>query len=288
MSVREIADENHFQAELTSAGIKLVVVDFTAAWCGPCKMIAPLFSQLPTKYPKAIFLKVDVDKCQDTGASQGVSAMPTFIFYRNRSKIDRLQGADINALEAKIKQHYGEQGGSAEDGEDYGQGLMDLTTFVMKNMSECLNESDDHTLDHALNSGPGFLASDVDEQLIINIAFNQGVKIHSLKLKAPAKHGPKKIKLFINQPVTLDFDAASSTAAVQEVEVSPKDLETGNLINLRFVKFQNVQTLTFFIVDNQSGDEKTIIEELKIIGAPIATTKMDDFKRIAGKKGESH
>jgi PITH domain len=214
--------------------------------------------------------------------------MPTFIFYRNRSKIDRIQGADIQGLEAKIKQHVGADTGAADDGEDYGQGLMDLSTFVMKNMCECLNESDDHTLEHAMNNGAGYLASDVDEQLIINLAFNQGVKIHSLKLKAPAKHGPKKIKLFINQPVTLDFDSATCTAAVQEIDVSPKDLENGNMINLRFVKFQNVQTLTFFVVDNQSGDEKTVIESLQVIGAPIATTKMDDFKRIAGKKGESH
>lgn len=214
--------------------------------------------------------------------------MPTFIFYRNRSKLDRVQGANIQELEAKIKQHYGTEGLNESDLEDYGQGLMDLSTMIMKNMCECLNESDEHTLEHALGSGPGYLASDVDEQLIINLAFNQAVKIHSLKLKAPLKHGPKRIKLFINQPVTLDFDSATGTAAVQEIEVGPKDLENGNLVNLRFVKFQNVQTLTFFIVDNQSGDEKTIIEELKVIGAPIMTTKMDDFKRIAGKKGESH
>jgi PITH domain len=213
--------------------------------------------------------------------------MPTFIFYRNRSKIDRIQGADIQGLEAKIKQHYGSESG-ADTEEDYGQGLMDLTALIQKNMCECLNESDDHTLEHVLSTGAGFLASDVDEQLIINLAFNQGVKIHSLKIKGPAKHGPKKVKIFINQPHTLDFDSATGTAAVQELEISPKDLENGNLINLRFVKFQNVQTLTFFIVDNQSGDEKTVIEELKVIGAPIATTKMDDFKRIAGKKGESH
>jgi hypothetical protein len=228
------------------------------------------------------------DKCQETAASQGVSAMPTFIFYRNRAKVDRIQGADVQGLEAKIKSHVGTDSGAGDDGEDYGQGLMDLNTFIMKNMCECLNEADDHTLEHALTSGGGFLASDVDEQLIVNLAFNQAVKIHSLKLKAPLKHGPKKIKLFINQPITLDFDAATNTAAVQEIEVSPKDLETGNLINLRFVKFQNVQTLTFFIVDNQSGDEKTVVEHLQVIGAPIATTKMDDFKRIAGKKGESH
>lgn len=52
--------------------------------CGPCQRIAPHFELLPSKYPKAIFLKVDVDKCQDTAAGQGVSAMPTFIFYKNR------------------------------------------------------------------------------------------------------------------------------------------------------------------------------------------------------------
>lgn len=84
MAVKAINDEGHFQAELSAAGGKLVVVDFTATWCGPCRNIAPLFEQLPTKYPKAVFLKVDVDKCAETAATQGVSAMPTFIFYRAR------------------------------------------------------------------------------------------------------------------------------------------------------------------------------------------------------------
>lgn len=54
--------------------------------CGPCQRIAPHFEQLPDKYPRAVFLKVDVDKCQDTAAAQGVSAMPTFFFYRNKVK----------------------------------------------------------------------------------------------------------------------------------------------------------------------------------------------------------
>lgn len=218
----------------------------------------------------------------------GVSAMPTFIFYRNRQKIDRLQGADIQGLESKIKQHYGSEGGAGEEEKDYGQGLMDLGTFITKNDSECLNESDDHTLEHCLNPDAGYLASDCDEQLIITIAFNQAVKIHSIKMKAPAKNAPKKVKVFINLPVTFDFDQASSAVAVQEIECTPKDFEDGNLINLRFVKFQNVQNITLFVVDNLSGDEKTIIEHLTFIGAPVATTRMDDFKRIGGKKGESH
>lgn len=83
--------------------------------CGPCQRIAPVFQQLSTKYPNAVFLKVDVDKCAETAASQNVSSMPTFIFYRNRSKIDMCQGANPSALEAKIIEHYGSGGAGGDD-----------------------------------------------------------------------------------------------------------------------------------------------------------------------------
>lgn len=286
MSVKSINDESHFQAELQAAGIKLVVVDFTATWCGPCQRIAPHFETFPAKYPRAIFLKVDVDKCQDTAAAQGVQAMPTFIFYRNKSKIDRVQGASVEALEAKIQQHIG-SGGDDESGEDYGQGLMDLNTFISKNECECLNESDDHPLQHSLTSGGGYLQSDCDDQLILSITFNQAVKIHSIKFKAPPKLGPKNLKIFINQPRTVDFDMAESFTSVQDLVLEPKDLE-GTPVNLRYVKFQNVQNIQVFIKDNQSGGEVTQLDYIGFIGSPIITTKMEDFKRIAGKKGESH
>jgi hypothetical protein len=221
---------------------------------------------------------------------QGVSAMPTFIFYRNKAKLDRIQGADVQALEAKIKAHYGSDS-NAED-ESYGQGLMNLNSFIQKNMCECLNESDDHTLEHCLNaeSGRGFLASDCDEQLIITIAFNSTVKLHSIKFKTNNfKQGPKNVKLFINLPVTFDFDQAAVAPAVQEFEVAEKNLKEGIPIELRFVKFQTVQNITIFVADNHSGSETTIIDELAFIGTPHQQqTKMDDFKRISGKKGESH
>lgn len=55
--------------------------------CGPCQRMAPIFQQYAAKYVKAVFLKVDVDQCQETAAAQGVSAMPTFIFYRNSVSI---------------------------------------------------------------------------------------------------------------------------------------------------------------------------------------------------------
>ncbi|XP_044264016.1 thioredoxin-like protein 1 [Tribolium madens] len=283
-TIKVINDESHFQTELANAATRLVVADFTASWCGPCQRIAPIFQQLSTKYVKAVFLKIDVDKCQETAAMQGVSAMPTFIFYRNKTKVDTLRGADPTALENKIQQYYG-----SDEGEEVEAvaGHMDLQPFIMKAQCECLNESDEHSLEHCLNSGGGYLQSDCDEQLIISIAFNQAVKIHSLKIKAPADKGPKNVRIFINQPRTLDFDLADGYTSVQDLELTPEDLE-GNPVNLRYVKFQNVQNVQFFIKDNQSGGEVTQIDHLAIIGSPISTTNMGDFKRVAGKKGESH
>ena len=51
----------------------------------------------------------------------------------------------------------------------------------------------------------------------MNIEFSQAVKIHSLRIKAPAELGPKVIKLFINQPYSLDFDGAESGNPAQEI-----------------------------------------------------------------------
>lgn len=287
MSVRVINDEANFQTELSAAGVRLVVVDFTATWCGPCQRIAPHFELLPNKYPKAIFLKVDVDKCQETAASQGVSAMPTFIFYRNKIKIDRIQGADIASLEAKIQEHIGTSDAD-EACEDYGQGLMELNTFISKQECECLNESDDHSMDHCLSPNGGYLQSDCDEQLILSVTFNQLVKIHSIKFKAPPQIGPKEIKLFINQPRTIDFDMAESMTSVQNMTLDPQDLQSGQPVNLRYVKFQNVQNIQIYVRNNQCGGDVTQIDYLGFIGSPLMTTKMTDFKRVAGKKGESH
>lgn len=80
------------------------VINFYFNRCGPCQRIAPHFEQLPTKYPRAVFLKVDVDKCQDTAAAQGVSAMPTFFFYRNKVKFK--QTISLVRLERKVSDEF--------------------------------------------------------------------------------------------------------------------------------------------------------------------------------------
>ncbi|XP_043251191.1 thioredoxin-like protein 1 [Colletes gigas] len=285
-AVRVINDDGQFYGEMASAGTKLVVVDFTATWCGPCQRIAPVFEQLSVKYPNAVFLKVDVDKCAETAAVQGVSAMPTFIFYRNQSKLGLCQGADPVGLESKIQQFYGN--GSSEETESPVSGHTDLSSFITKTQCECLNESDEHNFLQCLTADDGYLESDCDEQLILSITFSQAVKIHSLKFKAPSDKGPKNIKLYINQPRTIDFDMADSNTSIQDLTLTTKDIEEGNPVPLRFVKFQNVQNLQIFVKDNQSGSETTRIDHLAIIGSIISTTNMGEFRRVTGKKGESH
>merc|ERR1712183_578741 len=117
---------------------------------------------------------------------------------------------------------------------------------------------------------------------------NQPVKIHSLRFKAPKDKGPKNVRVFMNQPTTIDFDKADGMTSTQDIALTPAQLESGELIPLKFVKFQNVQNLQLFIRDNQAGDEITQLDYLGVIGTPIGTTNMNDFKRVAGKKGEGH
>ena len=95
------------------------------------------------------------------------------------------------------------------------------------------------------------------------------------------------MRIFQNQPNTLDFDKADSMEAAQDVELTEKQL-SGDLILLKFVKFQNVTNLQFFFKDNQGDEETTQIDYLAVIGTPINTTNMSEFKRVAGKKGEGH
>ncbi|XP_024655039.2 thioredoxin-like, partial [Maylandia zebra] len=93
-----------FNNILKEAGNKLVVVDFTATWCGPCQRIAPVYEKMAAAPENAnvIFLKVDVDAARDVSSSCGIRSMPTFQFYKNGQKLHEFSGADEATLLKKV------------------------------------------------------------------------------------------------------------------------------------------------------------------------------------------
>ncbi|KAJ6794776.1 thioredoxin H1 [Iris pallida] len=84
---------------------KLVVVDFTATWCGPCRMMAPIFAELAKKFADVVFLKVDVDELKDVATEWEIEAMPTFLFVKDGKIVDKIVGARKDDLPKKIEQH---------------------------------------------------------------------------------------------------------------------------------------------------------------------------------------
>ncbi|CAA3002626.1 thioredoxin H-type 1-like [Olea europaea var. sylvestris] len=84
---------------------KLVVIDFTASWCGPCRVISPIFAEIAKKTPHVIFLKVDVDELRDVAEEFNVEAMPTFLFLKDGKEVDRVVGARKENLQDAIDKH---------------------------------------------------------------------------------------------------------------------------------------------------------------------------------------
>jgi len=83
----------------------LIVIDFTASWCGPCKAIKPKIHELAKQTPNVIFIEIDVDEPghESTVAGFGVTAMPTFVFIRNGAIVGQVVGANLADIVAKVK-----------------------------------------------------------------------------------------------------------------------------------------------------------------------------------------
>ncbi|KAH6856009.1 thioredoxin-like protein [Chaetomium sp. MPI-CAGE-AT-0009] len=101
MTVHEIKSAGQFHEII--AAYPLVAIDAWATWCGPCRLISPMFEKHSENLEEKIyFAKIDVDEVQDLAQELGIRAMPTFLFYANGEKVDELVGANPAELEAKV------------------------------------------------------------------------------------------------------------------------------------------------------------------------------------------
>ncbi|KAL0464190.1 UNVERIFIED_CONTAM: PITH domain-containing protein [Sesamum latifolium] len=161
---------------------------------------------------------------------------------------------------------------SAESASAIHRNQVDLLDFVDWSSVECLNQKNSHSLPNALKQGYRedeglILESDADEQLLIYIPFNQVVKLHSIVIQGPEEEGPKSVKLFANRE-HMGFSNVNDFPPSDTVILSTENLK-GKPVIVKYVKFQNVRSLTIFIEDNQSGSDITKVQKIVLYGTTI-------------------
>ncbi|CAI9633010.1 unnamed protein product [Alternaria burnsii] len=100
----EVSAPLHFRTLLN--GHAYMIADFYATWCPPCKQIAPIYNQLSTAHAspgKFAFVKVNVDEQREIAGQYGVTAMPTFMVFKDGKKIEEIRGADVRALKGAVE-----------------------------------------------------------------------------------------------------------------------------------------------------------------------------------------
>lgn len=100
----QILNDNSFNEEINKEGV--IVVDFFASWCGPCKMLAPVFEDLSNEMgDNANFFKVDIDQSLELARTYGINTVPTMLVFKNGEVVDKMVGfIPKESLRSKISE----------------------------------------------------------------------------------------------------------------------------------------------------------------------------------------
>ena len=127
---------DNFQEIVEKPGI--VLLDFWAEWCGPCKMFAPVFEKAAEKHTDVVFGKIDTEAEQDLAQAVGISAIPTIMVFRDgvllfresgalppqalESIVDQVKKLDMDEVRKKVAEHAHEHGPGCDHDHDHDHG----------------------------------------------------------------------------------------------------------------------------------------------------------------------
>ncbi len=99
--IKELEKEENLEEELNS---DIVIIDFFATWCGPCKMLAPILEKYVEKNNNIKVIKIDVDNFQSLAKQHTIMSVPTLLFYKNKNLIRKEIGfKSINEIDDIVK-----------------------------------------------------------------------------------------------------------------------------------------------------------------------------------------
>ncbi len=132
MATVELTKENF---ERTLKGNDIVLVDFWATWCGPCKAFAPIYEEVSERHPDVVFGKVDTDAQPELAGYFGIGAIPTLMAFRGQiglfsqagvlpaeaieSLIGQIKGLDMDAVRREVAEQEARQGHAHGPGCDH-------------------------------------------------------------------------------------------------------------------------------------------------------------------------
>ncbi|KAH8345124.1 hypothetical protein KR059_006328, partial [Drosophila kikkawai] len=101
-----VKDKAELDMRMSGALKKIVILDFFANWCGPCKVCAPKLNVLADQYSEHVMiLKVNVDENEDIAEDFNITSMPTFILIKEGEVLDTIIGANMDKLKKSMDKH---------------------------------------------------------------------------------------------------------------------------------------------------------------------------------------